>query len=203
MSKSRLTLTQCSVLWQMSALWRARGPSSWVILLGHWRRYPQPLLGKATGNNLPPTHTHNPASLPLLGHFQLPCPSLPPGLSALHKSHQAKQEENKFHKIRHSANIYNAKGSCAGTFHRAGAPWLNHGSCLQPPGSASRRGCKGMVGKAEFLHLLIDTDACPAPNPPTHTRPWHKHQALSSPLLRDWPLVKESDHLGNWNSSEP
>lgn len=140
-------------------------------------------------------HTHNPASLPLLGHFQLPCPSLPPGLSALHKSHQAKQEQNKSHKTRHSANIYDA-----GTFNRTGAPWLDHGSCLQPPGSASRRGCEGMVGKAEFPNLLIDTDAGPAHSPPTHTRPWHKHQVLSSPLLRDWPLVKESVY---WETGIP
>lgn len=149
----------------MSALWEGGGPSSWGIKIGHLRRQLLAFLGKPSGNTLPCLLTHQ--NLPWLGCFQVPCPSLPPGLSAVHKSHQAKQEQSESHKIRHSAHVYDATGSCAGAFNGEDAPWLNHGSCLQPPVRASLRGCTGMVGKAEFPNLLTATDACLARSPHT------------------------------------
>lgn len=167
-------------------------PSSWGILIGHLRRNQRALLGKPTGNTPP-----HPASLPLFGHFQLPCPSLPPGLSALHQSRQAKQEQSNSHKIRHSADVYAVAGSCAGAFNEADAPWLDHGSCLQRPVSDSWRFFEGMVVKAEFPNLLIDTGAHTPPNTPGHDT----NSRLCPPLCLE--IGHQSRSPSSWETGIP
>lgn len=74
--------------------------------------------GAATGDlpALPPT------PLPRLGHFQLPGPSPPLGLSALRKSRQAEQEQDESCDIRHSVTVYDATSRSPGTCRGADPP---------------------------------------------------------------------------------
>lgn len=100
--------------------------------------------GASSLPRLPPT------TLPWLGHFQMPCPSLPLGFSAFHKSRQAKQEQNESCEIRHSVNVFDATSCSPVTCSGADPPGLNHGFSLSLCDGASPRGCKSMTGQMDF-----------------------------------------------------
>lgn len=119
-------------------------------------------------------------TLPWLRHFQLPCPSPPLGLSALHKNRQAKQEQNESCKIRHFVNVYAARSCFPVTSSGKNLPGLNHWFSLLPRDSASWKGCEGMPGQTDFPDLIFDTDAYTIP-PALLPRTWHKHQSFALP----------------------
>lgn len=128
-------------------------------------------------------------TLPWLGHFQLPCPSPLLGLSALHKNHQAKQEQNESCKIRHFVNVYDARSCFPVTSSGKNLPGLNHWFSLLPRDRASWKGCEGMPGQTDFPDLIFDTDTytiLPALLP----RTWHKHQSFALPAAL-WLVISQ------------
>lgn len=172
--------------------------SSWVLIGWYqnrtctpWGAVPLCTAAATMQGNLPPF----PPTLPWLGHFHLPCPSLPLGLSALHKNHQAKQEQNESYKIRHFVDVCEAKSCFPVACGRANRPRLDHWSvcCLLT-------GCsEGLWGQGWPGWLSQFTIWYWRPTHPLHSRLWHKHQALPSLLISDWPLVKK--FVLSWNSA--
>lgn len=122
----------------------------------------------------------SPVILPWPGHFQLPCPSPPLGLSVLHKNHQAKQEQNEFCKIRHFVNIYDATSCIPGTCLGANPPGLAIGKSVAS-WQHSLEGPRGLGWPGWSSRFTFDTDACPTPPLPSPGCDSNKCQGFALP----------------------
>lgn len=96
-----------------------------------------PKLSPEWGCHLQPPSPIPPTAVPWLGRSQLPCPSPLLGLSALHKNHQAEQEQNESWKIRHPVNVCDAASCLPGACSRADPRRLNHRVGLLPRAGAA------------------------------------------------------------------